>query len=232
MKSVIWNEEEIKYINKEVLSPANLKVDEHLNLIKPEIKGYVNYKKKILIYNKFFNELSNIYYFTDRNKIEEILTRASEVKFDPNNQLHWGLIKSLSNINPSNHYEIFIIFNEIIGKYDSIINSVATKAYTKLDKNSTIDLISLEEEVLNIMNYILSFSNQVFENELFLPLIDSLNGYIKERLMVRIREKYGFEVRYKEYIEHKADIEYHKDLSTKIRKKLNRKELRKVHFHD
>lgn len=241
MNNIIWNEKERKYINRLILMPANMTFDENLDLVKQDYKSYNAYKSKINVYDKFLEGLKNIYYINDREQVENILNSASKVEVDPNNKFHYGLITSLSKINPKNHYEIFNIYKELIAFYEHTIYNIAYMVFSnksiedglkRIKEIKNTNEVTLEEKLIKKnINYTLSFSNHIFEDELFLPLIESLNNYIKERLITRAKEVVGVNVRIKEHNKLEECYSYKQDFRSKSIKKMIHKNTKNMLYY-
>ena len=144
---IIWTKDELKKIKKIILLKINIKVNENNELIRGT-STTINYNAtNNSLYTEVIDELNKLFYMTDREKISEILTKASQIKADPNNKLHYGLVTTLSKINPNNHEEIFIVFKEIIAQYEKSINNIVTKIANNVD-----NIDELKERIKNINN--------------------------------------------------------------------------------
>ena len=201
MKNIIWTEKELKNIKKIILTKANLKLNDELELVQahPEFDfrlSKISYDQSP--YSENFEALEKLFYETDRTKIKEVLEKAQSVEYDPSNNLHYGMILAFSKINPENHEEIFIIFREIIAQYEKTIASFANRIAERCEnvdelKNKINEITNNQEpttEELLIqqeLNKVFIFSKGVTESDLFKPLIEKLNNSIKEKLIHKLK---------------------------------------------
>lgn len=196
MSNIIWTKEELKKIRKIILTSANLKLTEDAELIELPTSYYNT--RSTSSYAKEANELKKLFYCTNKEQIIDILTKASEIKAEPNNKLHYGFITTLSKINPENPEEIFIIFREIISQYDKSISGISLKIIEKLDnidevKNRIREIshsteITAEEELIKReIEKVFSFANGVPSDKLFASLIEDLDSQIKPKLLTRMK---------------------------------------------
>jgi len=143
---IIWTKDELRNIKKIILTKISIKVNENNELVRGA--STINYNAtNNSLYTEVIDELNKLFYMKDREKISEILTKASQIKADPNNKLHYGLVTTLSKINPNKHEEIFIVFKEIIAQYEKSINNIVTKI-----ANSSDNIDELKEIIKNINN--------------------------------------------------------------------------------
>lgn len=199
MNNIIWNKEELKRIKTIILKKSNLKVNEDKQLVQlyTSTTGNSFYHPSTSLYCSVNEELKNLFYTNDIEEINKVLSMASQIKVDPANKLHFGLINALSKINPENKEEIFIIFNEIIALYESVISLKARLAMNYFD-NIEDAKKRIENEIngdlcgdIIIKNYIeqiLKFDNGITQSELFKPLIDKLNSLIKPRFILKMKQ--------------------------------------------
>jgi len=199
MANIIWNEKEVKKINKTLLSQVNsLKIEKDNNLTVITVKGEKCNNYSRFLYDKFINEITSLYYTDSIDKVEEVLTLAKNVQADKTNPLHFGLICSLAKRNPENHDEVFVIFKELIGLYESVAYSVAQNIVNNLNIEETLikinEIIDTKKEtneeiiVRNEINKIFAFANGVNEHDLFKSLIKRLDSEIKLKLISKMQQ--------------------------------------------
>lgn len=199
MNNIIWTEKELKKIKQIILTRANLKISDNLELVSSlpsDVMQLYNLKGST-IYEEVSEELIELFNINDREKITEILTKASQIKVDFSNRLHFGIISTLSKMKPENHVEIFNIFKEIVAQYNKSATNVANKITANLNnseeikdkineiKNSTEETYE-EKLVKNEIRKVFMFSNGVTEDELFKSLINKLDNNIKSKLLIAL----------------------------------------------
>lgn len=217
MNELIWTKEELKKIKAIILNKANLTINDKYELVEKNNSSNFYLYNGHHLYQNFHNELEMLFYYKDRNVIENILSKTEAIIVDSNNPLHYGLIRTLSKINPKNHYEIFSIYKEILALYEHTIHKYAEeylKEYNpeeiKQIKNDLKNSIQKTEQELLIedeINKILESTNGIFESELFLPLINKLNLSIKDRLINKYNSILGRKLETKR----KQDISAHSE---------------------
>lgn len=196
MNNIIWTKNELKDIKKIILKSSNLKLNEDgefVQLFTPQYFSY-SYKRRKPLYLLVSDELIDLFYVTNKEKVIEVLNMTSGIKVDFNNRLHFGLITALAKININNPAEIFIIFRQIASLYDHIIYNIATKTVESFydigqakermkEINNSTEVTTEELLVKQEIEKVLSYTNGVTESELFIPLISKLNSLIKSRLI-------------------------------------------------
>lgn len=199
MNNIIWNKDELKRMKTIILKKSNLKVNEDDELVQlyTSTTGNSFYHPSTSLYCSVNEELKNLFYTNDIEEINKVLSMASQVKADPDNKLHFGLINTLSKINPDNKEEIFIIFNEIVAMYESAIalesRLVANHLDNIFDTKKRIEdeinyNLSSDIKIKKYIEEILKFDNGITQSELFMPLIDKLNSLIKPRFVFKIKQ--------------------------------------------
>lgn len=199
VKEIIWTKKELSQIKKIILTKANLTLDEKNNIIVNDLSHEYEMKK---MKNKGASysvdkELKLLLYYQDRDEIAKILKMATEVNFNKENNLHFGLIAALSNINPNEHAQIFTILRELASQFEKVAAKVATiireQAETTEDfkqeitkfKNS--EEITIEEMLANcIINMILDSTNGVAQHEIFKDLIERYNNNMKHLIIIHL----------------------------------------------
>jgi len=201
MNNIIWNEKELKKIKQIILTRANLRLNDNFELVlshSSDVSQLYNIKGSS-IYEEVSEELIELFYINDREKISNILAKASQIKVDLSNRFHIGIISTLSKMNPENHVEIFNIFKEIVAQYNKSASAVAHKVISELDsvdaikakikeiKDSTEETIE-EKLVKNDIRKVFTFSNGVTDSDLFASLIEKLNSKIKIKLLTSMTQ--------------------------------------------
>lgn len=205
MKKIIWTESELKKIKQIILLKSDLKVNEDFELVPMNSNNIMNNHNQIYnprvtsIYQEVADELIKLFYIDDRNKINEVLTKASLINVDFNNRLHIGIISTLAKMKPENHFEIFNIFKEIVAQYNRSASVVAHKIINELNnidlikekineiKNSDEETIE-EKMVKNEIRKVFLFSNGVTDDEIFASLISTLDNKIKIKLLTSMNQ--------------------------------------------
>lgn len=195
MKNIIWNEKELKNIKKIILTKLNLKLNEEGELVYSPNNNCFNYlNTRNSLFPESIDELKDLFYITDKNKVIEVLNMTSDIKADPNNRLHFGFITTLAKINPENHEEIFTIFREIIALYEITINNISKKIWydinntelvqEKLREISNSTEITTEELLVKKeISKVFIFANGITDSELFAPLFNKLDSNIKPKMI-------------------------------------------------
>lgn len=196
MNNIIWTKEELKNIKKIILNKCNLKLNDN-NEIETFTTDNNFYHPNISLFAFVKDEFEELFYINNENKIDEILTSASQTKVDLNNKMHIGFISNISKVNPTKREEIFIVFREIIALYERTINTYANSIVKECDNtdkalellkeiiNSDTEYVSL---IKNDIKEIFTFANDIDECNLFASLIEKLNSMIKSRLIVKMKD--------------------------------------------
>ena len=238
MNNIIWTKQELKNIKQIILRKTNLKINEdnQLNIVANKDIMSDDFNLTTNIYLNFEKEIIDLFYFQDRRKIKEILTNASLVDADIDNRLHHGFIINLSKINSDNCDEIFLIFKDLIGHYEHVINMVAEKMISNVDseemirekiehlKNATNTTIE-EKLVINHLRKTFLFANGVCDEEIFQPLINKLNSLIRTRIIYKYNLILAKEIKKKNKLAKKDYNEIkkeHHEKYLKIRRSKNR----------
>jgi len=209
--NIIWNKKELIKIKKIILNRANLKLDEEKMLI--DNNNYLtemSVTDQYAIYGKISEEISNLYYLQDRLEIERILTKAKEVKADPHNKLHFGLISCLSKADPEDHTYIFQILREIAAQYEKTIYNVAyntleiyntsEEMIAKINEiRSNTNKTEQELEIQSSLKEVFNLTNGITEEEIFKPLIEKCDNLIKERLNCYLNQRLAYIVKNEEF---------------------------------
>ena len=195
MKNIVWSKEELKNIKKIILNRASFRLTDDFELINQNNTVY-NYNKANTSYVAVSDELEKLLYTENKEEFTEVLAKASKVKVDLDNILHYGLIMSLSKINPNKKEENFIIFKEIVAQYDKSISYVANKIVENLDSENIKLIISninnsqveTQEEILikKEIQKVFAYTNGVTEDKIFTSLIEKLNKQIKHKLIKKL----------------------------------------------
>lgn len=195
MNNRIWTKEELQIIRKAILRRTGLFFNEENNLSYDLDNKYnpLSYQDELI---QGINDLLNI---TNKEEIDRVLTKYSQVDFDSNNKLHYGLISTLSKIDLDNNKEyytqIFVILKEIICQYERIITEVAERYFSKYNTSSDlkerIKLISdnkANNEINEINMLLLKTFNDslnIDKEEMFKNVIEICNSKIKQKLIIR-----------------------------------------------
>lgn len=196
MNNIIWTKEELKNIKKIILNKCNLKLNDN-NEIETFTTDNDFYHPNVSLFSIIKEEFEELFYINSKNKISEILTKASQINVDLNNKMHIGFISNISKVNPTRCEEIFIIFREIIALYERIINTYANSIIKECEnpdkalelfKEITNNETEYETIIKTDIYQIFSLANGIVEYDLFKPLINKLNSLIKPRLIVKMKD--------------------------------------------
>ena len=192
----IWNNEELIRIKEIILKRINFYLNADNELFK-STKGVIKNPNVRNCFDVIEDEFLDLFYTHDIDEINRVFSLAKGVNADPDNKEHYGLIMSLSKIDPTKKEEIFIIFKEISNLFyreimnfaEILVDSLDTEQVKEvINKLLTSDEISEEELMIRETVYkTLSCTNGVVNSSLFMPLLNKLNSIIKNELVNRVR---------------------------------------------
>lgn len=213
--NIIWNDEEIKKIEKIILQRTNFRLDQN-----NELKINPHLINRYSIYNNFTEELQTLINYQNNDEITKVLTNASLVEPDFSNPLHYGLVISLSKSNPEDRTYIFEIFKEIISQYERVISDVvesklrSCKNYEEAEAifnkfKTNIETTDEECLVKLTMQNIFYSTNGIERHELFKPICQKYSNMLKEKIQVCYNTSLSNMIR-KENEKKSRDIRNHK----------------------
>ena len=237
----IWNKDEL---NKIVyfLSRNNFKLDENNNICKIRDMESFDLIFPAANINYYCDEFNSLFHIQDKNKIYNILKGAIPVRYivksNKKNPICNGLLTTLANIDPTDATEIFVILKDLLSQYIRVSYNLAERIASNL-KDPELIMARIEEiknsstetkEELYVRNYmskLLSYTNGVFDNEFFIPIINKCNANIKNKLLIHLEKKVNLIVRYVDDMNYSDCTDYRCSTLRKIYKKTNAFERRK-----
>ena len=205
---IIWTKQELSNIKKIILTRANLTVDANNEIIVNDFSHELDMriqKNKGACYS-VDKEIKKLFYIQDRTEIQKILNLTTDVKFNPNDRMQFGLIAALSKIDPNDHTQIFTILREIAGQYEKIAakTAVTIRGYAnttddfkeEISRFKNSQEITLDEIVANIqMELILNSTNGIAQHEIFSDLIERYNKNMKHLITIHLETMLAHEVK-------------------------------------
>lgn len=235
MKEIKWSKEELKKIKK-ILFKSNLTVNEMGQLVvKSEITEYNQINtKQINPYFQYDKEIADLVYLQDMEEVDRILELSCDVDFEKNNPNHFGLIKTIHEIDKQDRSEIFTIFKEIIALFNTVAYDAASiiishckdieqlKQEIKDFKVSNTE--TFEETFANFkINEILSQTNSIANSPIFTPVIEKGRANLKKYILTHLNMRLSHDIR-AELIAQNIDAKIYvsNDVEKKLRKKKNK----------
>lgn len=231
MKEIIWNANELKHMKKVFQRKIIISIDENNELThktdKQSISAIGGYTKKII--DSLGNEIEELFYTNNVEEIYNVLEKASSIKFDANNTLHFGLINVLSKVDKNNKAEIFTVFNEIVSLYEHFIYQVAKESIENIEDfdeiKTKITLISKRKElpaeyfeIKRRINAVFNYTNGVVESPLFKNLLTKLDSLIVNKLVIKMNSILGLRIKKDEHEKQNDYTEYRNGLTKKYQK--------------
>lgn len=234
-KEIMWTKDELNAIKRNVLTKANLALDENNNIVVSNLSyeyEVQKLKKKMTCYS-FDKEIKTLIYYQDRDEIAKILKLASSVSFNPNDADHLGLISTLSKIDPSDHTQIFNILKEIASQFEKIARRTAMgiRSYadttdefkTEIAKFKESQDMTFEEMIARSkINIILNSTNGVAQHEIFRELIERYYANLKSLIIINLELILVKEIRANAKKEKHDLYQYHKNFGERFLKKLKK----------
>ena len=230
--NIIWTKEELDKIN-EFLKKYNLEFSDEINYNVVVSNKYQDTPNFLPTYLYHCEELNRLFMYQDKKEIYNILKRTIPIRYivknNKNNPLCNGLLTALANINPSDATEIFVIFKELLSQYIRISYNTAEYIADRLKDSKLIrekieEIRSSTEEtkeeryIKNYFNKLLSYTNGVFDNELFSSLIYKCYDNIKHDLINNLYRRCAVHSKRENYIKGTPYESYFNDVLIKLRK--------------
>lgn len=230
--NIIWNKEELIKIS-EFLKRNNLKFSEDNTY---DIVIFDKNNDHTIFLPTFLyhcDSLNNLVWYQDKTEIYNVLKKTIPIRYtvksNKNNPICNGLLTALANINPSDATEVFTILKELLSQYVRVSYSVTERIADKL-KDSKLIKEKIEEiqnspietkEELYIKNYmskLLSYTNGIFDSDIFAPLVEECNRNIRTDLIYNMYKKYISYSKLENKIKNASYNNHLDDLFIKLRK--------------
>lgn len=192
---MIWTKDELKVIKRTVLLKTTLTIDENGEICNTNKTNGIAYNESL--FNLMLDEIIYLLSIKDKALIADLYEKATSITFEPKNQLHFGLIKTLSEVNCDDYTKVFEIFKNLCTIYEHAIISQTNKITNNMSVED-IDYIAnriknnpelnIEEiEIMENINKTLVYANCVLDHELIKPIITKLNSILRKRLVAKLK---------------------------------------------
>lgn len=231
MKQIIWNANELKHMKKIFQRKLTISINENNELTQKTDNQSMSviggYTKKLI--NNLGNEIEELFYTNNTEEINKVLEKASMIKADSNNKLHYGFITVISKVDKNNKAEIFTVFNEIISLHEHFIHQVAQESIENIEDFNEIkakitsiskrDELPIEYfEIKNRINAVFNYSNGVVESPLFKNLLTKLDSMIVSKLVVKMNSILATKIKRDEQEKQNDYTEYRNGITKKYQK--------------
>lgn len=235
----VWNVNELEKITC-FLNRNNFKLDENNNVCK--IRDMDSHEFVFASHNltSYRDEFNSLFHIQDKKQIYNMLKKTISIRYtvrsNKNNPMCNGLLTTLANIDPGDATEVFTILKELLVQYIRVSYNLAEHIADKLKepelikekieeiKNSSTETKE-ELYIRNYMNKLLSYTNGVFDNGIFTPIINKCNNNIKNKLLIHLEKKVNLISRYKDDMNYGNCTDYRYNTLRKIYKKANAREV-------
>ena len=229
---IIWNKEELVRI-KDFLKRNNLEFsdDENYDIVISDKYKHATIFLPTYLYH--CHGLNDLVWYQDKGEIYSVLKKTIPIRYivknNKDNPICNGLLTALVNINPNDATEIFVIFKELLSQYVRVSYNMAEHITRNLNdpklikeiieeiKNNPLDTKE-ELYIKNYMNKLFTYTNGIFDSDIFRPIIDECNNNIRTDLIYNIYRKCVVYAKQNKIVKDSTYSSYLSDLFAKLRK--------------
>ena len=232
-KEIKWTKEELKKIKK-VIIKSNLTIsDEGHLIVNSELFEYTHVNvKSVNPYFQYDKEIADLVYLQDMTEVERILDLSKGVKYDKTNPNHFGLIKTIGELDTDDNTEVFTILKEIIALFNTVAYDAASimigsckndiqKLRCEIQKFKNSNEETIEEMFANFkIDEILNSTNGINESPLFEGVIAKSKKNLKNYILVHLQSRLAHDIRSELFNSYRDTAEY---VSSDVAKKQKNK---------